>query len=128
MFFKERNIWMLLLGVWVLVAGCTPDKKERRPNPASQNCIEKGGKILIETRGDRGQYGICVFEDNRRCEEWALMRGDCRVGGLKITGYLTPEGIYCAILGGKVLENETKCQLPSGKTCSTQDLYNGKCS
>ncbi|MEZ4519256.1 MAG: DUF333 domain-containing protein [Chloroflexota bacterium] len=58
-------------------------------NPASTNCVEQGGQVMIETDGSGGQYGVCVFDDNRQCEEWAMMRGDCPVGGLKITGYLT---------------------------------------
>ena len=69
-------------------------------NPASVNCAQQGGTLSIETRGDGGQYGICLFEDNRQCEEWALMRGDCPVGGLKVTGYLTPAAQYCVITGG----------------------------
>jgi predicted metal-dependent phosphoesterase TrpH len=35
---------------------------------------------------DGGEYGICVFEDNRQCEEWALFRGECPAGGRKATG------------------------------------------
>ena len=46
-------------------------------NPASQNCLEKGGTLSFEERGDGGQFGVCYFEDNRQCEELALMRGDC---------------------------------------------------
>ena len=45
----------------------------------------------------KGQYGVCMFEDNRQCEEWALMHGDCPVGGLKITGYENEAEVYCAI-------------------------------
>ena len=56
-------------------------------NPASQNCVAKGGKLQIEERGDGGQIGVCYFEDNLQCEEWALMRGECPVGGVKVTGY-----------------------------------------
>ena len=69
-------------------------------NPASQNCIDQGGTLQIEERGDGGQYGICYFEDNRQCEEWALLNGACPVGGVKVTGYITPAAQYCAITGG----------------------------
>ncbi|MCR4406900.1 MAG: DUF333 domain-containing protein [Anaerolineae bacterium] len=55
-------------------------------NPASENCIKQGGTLMIQKRGDGGEYGVCVFEDNRQCEEWAMLRGDCPVGGIKITG------------------------------------------
>ena len=33
-------------------------------NPASQNCVDKGGSLSIEERGDGGQFGVCLFEDN----------------------------------------------------------------
>jgi len=61
--------------------------KQGLANPASVNCTQGGGTLDIRTRPDGGQYGVCVFEDNRQCEEWALLRGDCPAGGLKITGY-----------------------------------------
>lgn len=38
-------------------------------NPASQNCLEQGGTLSLEERGDGGQFGVCCFEDNRQCEE-----------------------------------------------------------
>lgn len=127
MILKSFKPVMLLWGVVGLMIGFTERKAIGLANPASQNCIDKGGTLQMAKRGDGGVYGICVFSDNRQCEEWALFRGECPVGGLKITGYLTPEGIYCALIGGTVLKNETFCQLPSGKGCFTQDLYNGKC-
>ncbi|HNW55685.1 MAG TPA: DUF333 domain-containing protein [bacterium] len=70
-------------------------------NPASTNCIEKGGRLEIKTKTDGGQYGVCYFEDNRQCEEWALLRGECPVGGVKITGYDNEDQSYCAITGGQ---------------------------
>jgi hypothetical protein len=45
-------------------------------NPASENCIAKGGKLqTVET--PTGQSGICVLPDGTRCDEWALFRGQC---------------------------------------------------
>ena len=41
-----------------------------------------------------------LFEDNRQCEEWALLNGDCPVGGLKVTGTSHRPAQYCAITGG----------------------------
>ena len=95
-------------------------------NPASKNCIEKGGILQILKRGDSGEYGVCFFEDNRQCEEWALLRGNCPVGGVKVTGYNRPEAIYCAIIGGTVSSDQSACTFL--KTCSVDDLYNGKCN
>jgi len=62
-----------------------------------------------------GEYGICFFEDNRQCEEWALFRGDCQKGGRKVTGYETDAQVYCAITGGIVRMNNSPilCDLPN---------------
>jgi uncharacterized protein len=46
-------------------------------NPASKNCIDKGGKLDIRTDSSGGQFGMCVFPNGKTCEEWALMRGQC---------------------------------------------------
>ena len=118
---------VFVCGLVGLTIGCAEKKTIGVANPASQNCVKQGGTLKITQRSDGGEYGICIFVDNRQCEEWALFRGDCPLGGVKITGFLTPEGTYCALKGGIVLENETVCRLPSGKSCSTQDLYKGKC-
>jgi putative hemolysin len=105
------------------------------PNPASVNCEDKGGQVLIEKRGDGGEYGICIFEDNMQCEEWAFMRGECPFGGVKVTGYVTPASRYCAITGGEYsvtgnsnAENEQEtCKFTNGKSCDVWEYYNGKC-
>jgi len=77
-----------------------PAAGEGIANPASENCVKQGGSSFI-VDGPNGQYGICTFEDNLQCEEWAMMRGDCPVGGTKITGYVTEAAVYCAITGGE---------------------------
>ncbi|MEI7619945.1 MAG: DUF333 domain-containing protein [Candidatus Falkowbacteria bacterium] len=108
-------------------------------NPASTNCIEKGGSLKIESKTDGSQYGICYFDDNRQCEEWAMMRGDCPVGGLKITGYITPAATFCVISGGKYIitkqspevnaENEEgTCTFNGGQVCDASKFYDGSCS
>lgn len=97
-------------------------------NPASEYCIKVGGTLETETRGDGGEYSICNFKDNMSCEEWALYRKDCPVGGVKTSGYDTPEEIYCVQQGGKTITKpNSKCTLPGDTTCSNEDLYNGKC-
>jgi putative hemolysin len=97
-------------------------------NPASANCVEQGGVLLISKRGDGGEFGLCNFEDNRACEEWALFRGECPVGGRKTTGFDTIDQKYCAWLGGETLAVvQSVCTFKDGSECSTIDLYNGKC-
>lgn len=42
------------------------------PNPASENCIKKGGKLALVDG-----TGYCTLPSGQRCEEWALFRGEC---------------------------------------------------
>jgi putative hemolysin len=98
-------------------------------NPASVNCQAKGGTLEIRTN-KIGEYGVCLFEDNRQCEEWALLREQCPVGGLKITGYENEAQAYCAITGGTVegLGTETPmCKRVDGTLCSAQANFDGAC-
>ena len=81
-------------GLW-LATGCVGafaqvQSPQQLANPASQNCVARGGTIKIERRPDGGQFGVCVFTDNYQCEEWAMFRGECPTGGLRVTGYITP--------------------------------------
>lgn len=97
-------------------------------NPASENCTTVGGNLMMQTRGDGGQYGLCQFDDNRACEEWALYRGDCPVGGVKTTGYATIDQKYCAWVGGTTLADpNATCTLPNGNVCRDTELYKGAC-
>ncbi len=148
---------LILILIIALVSGCSyfrskevskPKHKIQIPNPALLNCINKGGKLTIQNRGDGGEYGICIFEDNRQCEEEALFKGQCPVGGVKITGLVTQAAQYCVITGGSykvsrhqddkycefilhylvpVTEQGT-CTFNNGKSCDVWNYFNGKCS
>ncbi len=104
-------------------------------NPASVNCAREGGTLRIERRGDGGQYGVCEFADNRQCEEWALLRGSCPSGGVRVIGYGTAAARYCAITGGRyaVTANDNRpdeqgsCALPGGKVCDAVAYHAGRC-
>ncbi|MFA6294908.1 MAG: DUF333 domain-containing protein [Candidatus Paceibacterota bacterium] len=98
-------------------------------NPASVNCTKRGGTLEIR-KNKMGEYGVCLFEDNRQCEEWALLRGKCPVGGLKITGYDNEAEIYCAITGGQVEGVGTPtpmCKRTDGTYCVAQANLDGDC-
>jgi putative hemolysin len=98
-------------------------------NPASKNCIKKGGTLEIR-KNKMGEYGVCLFEDNRQCEEWTLFRNQCPVGGLKITGYDNEAEIYCVITGGKVEGVGTPtpmCKRIDGTYCNAQANLDGDC-
>ena len=147
---KPFRLLHLAIPAVILLAGCvplppaTPTSGAATPalragasvaNPASVNCTDQGGTLSIVERGDGGQYGICFFEDNRQCEEWALMRGECPVGGIKVTGYITPTATYCAITGGTYAvtgnsgqaDEQGTCTFKNGGQCDAWDYYDGRC-
>src|SRR5688572_16940315 len=135
-------LWSLLWALLWALAGCTRDPMPepaadapvRLANPASTHCVKSGGRLTIETH-PAGEFGICLFEDNRQCEEWALMRGECPMGGVRVTGYATAAGRYCAITGGRysvtaghdASDERGNCALPGGKVCEAETYYSGGC-
>jgi putative hemolysin len=118
---------VIAIVLW-LASGGSVLAQAQLANPASQNCAARGGTLQIEKRPDGGQFGVCVFVDNYQCEEWALFRGECPVGGLRVTGYLTPASRYCAITGGRFEAARNDCLLPGGKRCDVEAYWAGTCS
>lgn len=97
-------------------------------NPASVNCVDQGGQLVMKEKPDGGQYALCYFDDNRACEEWAMYRGECPVGGMKTTGYDTEAQRFCAWSGGSTAAMENAlCVLPDGRECLAEDFYLGQC-
>ncbi len=128
---------ILSTGMILVLAGCQNSPAGKTPdtatlgmaNPASVHCIEKGGRLEMRTNA-KGEYGVCLFEDNRQCEEWAFFRGECPEGGVKITGYENDAQIFCAITGGKVEGVGTKtpmCKRIDGTYCNAQANLDGDC-
>ena len=104
------------------------ENKNTLANPASVNCAKIGGNLKMEKNGNGDEYGLCYFEDNRACEEWALLRGECPMGGVNTTGYDTIDQKYCAWSGGQTTAiANSLCALRSGTKCTTLDFYNNKC-
>lgn len=138
---KRRLAPVLVAVALAAIPGVPRDVAQPAPsspqlaNPASVRCVEKGGALRMERRPDGGQYGLCVFADNLQCEEWAMFRGDCPVGGLRVTGYVTPAARYCAITGGRYTaiansgrpDEQGSCALPEGRTCDAVAHYTGAC-
>ena len=127
-----------LVGVSLVACanGSPPEPKLGLANPASVHCGEVGGELRIESLGNAGEIGVSWFEDGRQCEEWALLRGECPVGGRRVTGFVTPGGRYCAIRGGSyqmthaetATESERgRCRLPDGTVCEAAALIEGHC-
>lgn len=105
-------------------------------NPASHNCVAKGGTVTIEKNPKGAEYGVCVFADNLQCEEWAMLRGQCRTGGIKVTGYANPAARYCAITGGTYVvvssggttAERGTCSFGIGPRCDALAYYEGSCT
>lgn len=107
----------------------TERSSDSRINPASSYCARVGGIVTIHTHGNGHIYQLCQFTDNRVCEVWAMFRGDCPIGGVRITGLDTIAQYYCVWLGGETLAvPHATCTLPNGKVCDDDALYNGRCS
>ena len=139
-----RAIASLSIVVFVAVACAAPEAQPtvaptsapQIANPASENCAKQGGELSIDKNGAGAEFGVCLFDDNQQCEEWALMRGECPAGGIKITGYVTLAARYCAITGGEyavtgdsgVETEQGTCTFKNGKSCDVWDYFNGKCS
>jgi putative hemolysin len=117
--------------LWAAGAGA----QSQLANPASVNCAKQGGTLTIDRRPDGGEFGVCVFVDNYQCEEWALLRGECPKTGLRVTGFATAAGRYCAITGGRysvvsapgVTPEQGTCTFPSGAVCEADAYYAGTC-
>ena len=145
---KHPNILLVTLSLVALLLGaCVPAPAPSAPspglqptsvqiaNPASRE-LRQAGRHAVH-RGARRRRAIwhLLFEDNRQCEEWALLRGDCPVGGIKVTGYVTPAATYCAITGGTYAitgnngaeDEQGTCTFKDGAQCDAWDYYNGKC-
>jgi putative hemolysin len=128
--------WGLLVALAGAGAACASTSQLQLANPASQNCVAKGGQVVMEKNPRGALYGVCLFDDNRQCEEWAMLRGECRTGGIKVTGYATPAARYCAITGGTYVVTGASqtpaergdCTLPGGRRCSAAAYYDGSCT
>jgi putative hemolysin len=106
------------------------------PNPASVNCTKKGGVLKEEAKPNGDKFSVCYFNDGGQCEVWALLRRECRTGGVKVSDSASQEARYCAIIGGSfvpgwqsaahITEEAGTCHTPRGVTVSAQSLWNGK--
>lgn len=101
---------------------------------AAEYCTDNRGTIETKQKGDGSSYEVCVFNGNRQCEKEAMENGECPLGGVSLSGYITDSSAYCAVLGGRYeksnisvgLEKGT-CSFLNGNICDADDLFGGKC-
>jgi putative hemolysin len=88
LFFVIIVLFIILIGVMIAIIRLSKPEITNSgndtslANPASVYCINHGGNLSIRRDLDGGQYGVCVFDDNSECEEWAYLRGECNVSSL----------------------------------------------
>lgn len=127
-YFKDQNLWSGRADV-----NCSPRKQINQQvapvglaNLASEFCAEKGGQWKT-WNNTVGEQGICYFSEVRQCEEWAMYRGECPVGGADLSAHLNNKANqYCLMVGGTIV-NDEDCSLPSGTICNILELYRGIC-
>jgi hypothetical protein len=97
-------------------------------NRASVYCAEQGGTLLDQPKGDGGNYVLCSFEDGKVCEQWAMLRGECPVGGIDTSVFETEAQKFCVLCGGKIADgNDMACSFKDGSVCWGENFYNGTC-
>ena len=110
-------------------------------NPASVNCLQKGGRLEIRTTANGSQYGVCIFSDGSECEEWAYLRDECAPAsekpamGTDSSQIANPASAYCDEKGGKIdirtAEDGSQggvCVFPDGSECEEWAFYKGECT
>jgi putative hemolysin len=100
----------------------TPPPAAGIANPASENCVKQGGTVSIQKNSDGSEYGLCIFPDGKQCEEWAMQRGECPVGGILVVGRYTAQQPAADAIG-RVLELELL--LDNQATLKTQFIGQG---
>ena len=84
---KKSLLLLTALVMTLLLSGCSlfPAKdadivSTKKSNPASDNCVDRGGTLEIRENAEGGKFGVCIFEDGSECEEWAYFHGLCKPG------------------------------------------------
>ncbi|MPW44677.1 DUF333 domain-containing protein [Acinetobacter guerrae] len=76
-----KKILLILCGSTLVLPACTTSQphtsqKIGMANPASQYCIEQGGKLEMKKNANGDEYANCILPDGRVVEEWQLFRQD----------------------------------------------------
>lgn len=84
---KKLLLFTALIAATLILSGCSlfTDKDtdsiiSKKANPASENCVDRGGTLEIREGAGGGQFGVCIFDDGSECEEWAFFHGLCKPG------------------------------------------------
>ncbi len=132
------SVFIALVFVTACSSGPAPLPTEAAPNPASANCVEKGGKLDIRSEAN-GQVGYCQFPDGSECEEWAYFRNECQpktpiASPTAVPNMPNPASANCIKQGGElVIRTDANgeagyCQFPDGSECEEWALFRAECA
>ena len=108
-----KNITILAV-LAVSVSACssmqTTDSKQAKiglANPASQYCVDQGGKLEIVKEAN-GEVGYCHLPNGEKVEEWALFRqSQAQCVAEEVTKLVGQTGIkILPVCGGRDLEQQ----------------------
>jgi peptidylprolyl isomerase/FKBP-type peptidyl-prolyl cis-trans isomerase FkpA len=94
---EMKREYLIALTILLVVAGTflyfylDKGNNNQMANPASEKCIENGGK-LTSVEFEKGTDNYCEFDDGSICWEWDFYRGDCKKGDLKIETVVQGDG------------------------------------
>jgi putative hemolysin len=136
---RRKNVAVLfitLLVILVAVSCSSSVEPEQLANPASEHCVEQGGKLDIRKDADGGEVGYCQFEDGSECDQWAFFRDDCRQGEFSSSTQLAnPAAVYCIEQGGvhEIREHDDGgqygvCIFDDGSECDAWAYFRGECA
>ena len=151
---KIKNISIAIVFGLFILSGCSAQTPQQVAptatldtitiaNPASAYCEAQGFKLEIRTAQDGTQYGVCMFEDDTECEEWAYYRGECKPGDMDVApaptaspaGIANPASAYCVEQGGtseiRTAEDGSQygvCSFPDGSECEEWTFFRGECT
>ncbi|ELI6448528.1 DUF333 domain-containing protein [Photobacterium damselae] len=71
-----KKIILFSIGCVAILAGCAVEPKVTKAdmaNPASQYCVQQGGKVVMN-KEPSGVVGYCHLPDGNVVEEWSLYK------------------------------------------------------
>lgn len=119
--------------------GLTDDEDVGNPlivgmgDPSAANCEEKGYTTETLYSTDGGQYGLCLFGDDKACDTWAYYREECDESNPILSSYceenggeLTSRSVDWGTVEGVSPAEYQVCTI-DGMECVENDYYSNNC-
>ena len=83
--------------------------------------------IVMKSRGDGKEYGVCVWENGNQCDLSRYERRMCPREGYDVSDLTSEAKIYAVINGANFYEDNTFYVSQEHNHCVVDDYFNGKC-